>query len=199
MSGLIYKSLLFYTVDSGETWRLDKNLLPWGHPIISFDWATDKIVYEAGFDLSIFKYTQQNLAPIAEAGPDRTAPPNVVIMLDGSASYDPDGDTLTYAWKQTGGPPVQLNGADQAQPTFTATQAERYIFELTVTDSYPESASDTVTITVTKTGGDDDTVTDDDAAPDDDATGDDDAAAGDDDATNHGGDDSSGDNGGCGC
>jgi hypothetical protein len=40
--------------------------------------------------------------------------------LDGTASHDPDGDQLTYAWTQTGGPAVILNNANTARATFTA-------------------------------------------------------------------------------
>lgn len=44
-----------------------------------------------------------NRAPLADAGPDQTvyvAPPaaTAMVMLDGSSSHDPDGDSLTYNW-----------------------------------------------------------------------------------------------------
>ncbi|HSV99878.1 MAG TPA: LamG-like jellyroll fold domain-containing protein [Sedimentisphaerales bacterium] len=40
------------------------------------------------------------------------------MQLDGSRSYDPDhSGPLTYAWRQTSGPPLVMAGADTATPT----------------------------------------------------------------------------------
>ena len=66
------------------------------------------------------------------------------ITLDGSESYDPDGDQLTYHWEQTGGPPVGLDlllaRHDPENParTFLAPELSEgctaLSFTLTVTD-----------------------------------------------------------------
>ncbi|RMH01730.1 MAG: hypothetical protein D6702_10645 [Planctomycetota bacterium] len=42
-----------------------------------------------------------NQPPVADAGPDRVVPgmgPRTVVQLDGTASYDPDGQPLRYRW-----------------------------------------------------------------------------------------------------
>jgi len=42
----------------------------------------------------------ENVAPIANAGANVSANELSSVNLDGSASRDPDGDTITYRWQQ---------------------------------------------------------------------------------------------------
>jgi hypothetical protein len=61
------------------------------------------------------------------------------VALDGSDSFDPDDDPITWSWLQTAGPPVVLNLTDPARPTFTAPLVgplgETLTFVLTVSDT----------------------------------------------------------------
>lgn len=75
-----------------------------------------------------------NSAPIADAGPDQIGVPAGLITLDGSGSYDPDGDPITFQWTQISGPGVSLSGATTAKATFTAVEGQTYAFRLTVKD-----------------------------------------------------------------
>ncbi len=77
-----------------------------------------------------------NDAPVADAGPDQIGVSASTITLDGSASYDPDGDPITYQWTQIAGPNVNINGATNVKATFPATESQTYAFRLTVKDSY---------------------------------------------------------------
>jgi len=195
-----YKSVLFYTVDRGETWHLDTNLLPWGHPLVAFDWVDDKVAYQAGADLSTYRYTQTNLPPIADAGEDQQTEAGLTVTLDGSGSYDPDGDAITYAWAQLDGPTVELTGADQVAPTFAAGAAGDYTFQLVVDDGQ-ETGHDEVLIVVAEVADDDTSPDDDDDDNDNDDSLDDDDVVPEDDDDNHvavGGDDDD-DDSGCGC
>ena len=58
-----------------------------------------------------------NRAPIADAGLDKNVPEQTTAALDGSGSYDPDNDAITYAWSQTDGPLVSLDTTDPVHPT----------------------------------------------------------------------------------
>jgi hypothetical protein len=93
-----------------------------------------------------------NTPPSADAGADQTVAMNSAVSLDGSASDDPDGDPLSYAWLQTGGPNVGLSAANVAQPAFTSpvvapNATETLSFQLTVDDG-TDSAVDRVDILV---------------------------------------------------
>ena len=87
-----------------------------------------------------------NTAPVASAGPDISAVPTK-ITLNGSASFDPDGQSVTYSWTQQGGPVVPLVGAGSANPSFQTAQPGAYIFQLDVSDGLAVS-SDFVTVNI---------------------------------------------------
>lgn len=90
-----------------------------------------------------------NLTPSANAGADITATTSSTVVLDGSASSDPDGDQLTYSWavsSQPAGANVSLTDATTPTPEFLTTIAGTYSFTLTVTDPSGASSSDSVTV-----------------------------------------------------
>lgn len=90
--------------------------------------------------------------PVANAGADQTIECNRggTVTLDGSASYDPDGEPITYAWKQVSGTTVSLT-VTGATATFTAAPPGVYEFQLTVIDNNGASASDNVVVTIRDT------------------------------------------------
>lgn len=103
------------------------------------DSPADTVVITAG---------QQNRPPVAEAGGNQTVALNATVQLDGSASNDPDGDALTYAWTLTTRPATSqstLAGPATSGPTFTADAPGTYVAQLIVSDGALQ-ASDTVTI-----------------------------------------------------
>jgi hypothetical protein len=89
-----------------------------------------------------------NDAPCADAGADQIEREGNVITLNGGGSSDPEGQGLTYAWRQISGPAVELSDATASRPQFTApefvsnTQVQ---FELTVSDG-TNTSTDTVTV-----------------------------------------------------
>ncbi|MCF7911266.1 MAG: T9SS type A sorting domain-containing protein [Candidatus Cloacimonetes bacterium] len=87
--------------------------------------------------------------PIADAGIDQSVIGGDLVTLDGSGSFDMNGDDLTYAWTAPTG--ITLNNTAAIMPTFTApvnTVVEEYIFSLIVTDDDGSSEADEVMITV---------------------------------------------------
>ncbi len=92
-----------------------------------------------------------NEPPSAHAGADQTVPGGSRVGLDATGSTDPEGSIIVYAWSQTGGPAVSLNGGDTPIPHFMAPLSgndEVLSFTLTVSDDLGASGSDSVTITV---------------------------------------------------
>ncbi|WP_289781779.1 PKD domain-containing protein [Ornithinimicrobium faecis] len=91
-----------------------------------------------------------NQAPVADAGPDQDATTGDTVTLDGTASTDPDGDNLTYAWTLTSpnGSTATLSDATAGQPSVIPDLPGDYVASLTVNDGTTDSPADTVTITV---------------------------------------------------
>jgi hypothetical protein len=92
-----------------------------------------------------------NSIPVADAGASKTVDEKDPVELNGTGSYDPDNDSLTYSWIQTKGPPVSLNNSDTPTPTFTAPvvrSTTEFVFKLSVKDGNGENATDPVSITV---------------------------------------------------
>lgn len=75
-----------------------------------------------------------NAPPVADAGGDQAGVAAGEIRLDGSGSYDPDGDPITYQWTQVAGPTVTIVNATAAVAGFTAAAGQTYGFRLTVKD-----------------------------------------------------------------
>jgi hypothetical protein len=86
-----------------------------------------------------------NHAPVADAGTDQAVAEGALITLDGSGSFDPDADPLTFSWVQTAGPPVTLSDGGAKNPTFTAPWVgpggATLTFELTVSDGIDEATA----------------------------------------------------------
>jgi len=92
---------------------------------------------------------RENKAPVAKAGSDQTVECDrgATVTLDGSASFDPDKDPITFAWKQVSGTTVNLN-VSGAIASFSAAPPGVYEFQLTVTDDKGASSTDNVIVTI---------------------------------------------------
>ena len=91
----------------------------------------------------------QNSPPNVDAGGDQTVDEGAVVTLDGSDSYDPDGNSIEHSWVQISGPEVTLLNSDTDIAYFDAPRIPdnlELMFELTVSDV---TVSDSARITVT--------------------------------------------------
>jgi PKD repeat protein len=70
------------------------------------------------------------------------------VNFDSSGSTDPDGTIISYYWEFMDG-----NTSTDANPSHRFTDPGSYAVTLTVTDDQGMSASNSVTITVTKANG----------------------------------------------
>lgn len=105
-----------------------------------------------------------NVAPVANAGSDqaKTLPPpeipySIFATLNGSASSDETGDIVSYVWAVITKPTnsnVSIATQDTTTPSASAEftndiySAGTYVFELTVTDEFGLTDTDTMTIIV---------------------------------------------------
>ncbi|MDD5090176.1 MAG: PKD domain-containing protein, partial [Candidatus Wallbacteria bacterium] len=92
-------------------------------------------------DLRVVAAGTPNTQPVAHAGYDQTVEELDLVSLDGTRSYDDDGDAITYQWYQTAGPVVSLSSYTSAVPTFTADLKGTYVFALQVDDGTNSSIS----------------------------------------------------------
>lgn len=97
--------------------------------------------------------TNVNQAPVSQAGPDQTVHEGSAVVLDGTASYDPDIEPISYQWLQLFGPLVTVANPLTATPSFTApavgAAGAQVDFELIVTDPHGLNHSDYVSVFVT--------------------------------------------------
>jgi hypothetical protein len=108
---------------------------------------------ESGFVITTAPAPVDNKAPVAIVTQDALSldlANGTAVVLDASASNDPDGDILSYVWLQKSPlfPIAQLvqDGGAEAEAIFM--QAGEYLFEVTVSDGALSSAAE-VSVTVT--------------------------------------------------
>jgi hypothetical protein len=93
-----------------------------------------------------------NSAPKADAGRDKIAREDTVVILDGSKSRDRKGEIVSYGWEQLSGPVATLEHPEAPMTSFIAPSVERdtfVAFKLTVTNNIGKSSSDVVVVRIT--------------------------------------------------
>lgn len=104
-------------------------------------------------DADTVAVTATNTAPSAVALPDSTVAQGSTVNLDGSASTDADGHSLSYSWALDvpSGSSATLSDPTAETPSFTADVEGDYRAILTVSDGW-DAAVDTAAITAVDPG-----------------------------------------------
>ena len=121
--------------------------------ILEFECTVTDGTLSSSDTVSVTVYNTLTLDIVADAGDDRIVDENRTISLDGSGSFDPENQPLTYSWIQVSGESVSLSNVNSITPSFTSPtvvngQIKMLTFELTVSDNNGRSDVDTVMITV---------------------------------------------------
>jgi hypothetical protein len=88
------------------------------------------------------------VAPIANAGADKTITlPTSTLSLSGSGT-DADGTIASYSWTKLSGGPATLSNANTNTVSLSGLAAGSYVFRLTVTDNANYTDNDDVGVTV---------------------------------------------------
>ena len=93
-----------------------------------------------------------NVAPTANPGPSQNVVVGAVVSMDGSASKDSDGGSLTFKWTLIGKPngsAATLINPTYPNPKFTADFPGNYVVSLVVNDGKADSTVTTVSVTAT--------------------------------------------------
>ena len=99
--------------------------------------------------VSTVTLSTQNVAPVADAGPDQAVAVLAHVQLDGSRSSAANGGPVTYRWAFVtvpGGSSAALAGATTVNPTFSVDRAGIYAAQLIVNDGHGDSAPKIVVI-----------------------------------------------------
>ena len=99
------------------------------------------------YEMLTRKVRTGNDPPVADAGPDQLGIVAGSVTLDGTGSYSPEGNALTYQWTQIAGTAVTINNSTASKASFTAADSQSYSFRLTVKDAYGQGTARTTVTT----------------------------------------------------
>jgi PKD repeat protein len=103
-------------------------------------------------DVFLFDRGVINTPPIANAGNDSNVVLGTSVVLDGSGSFDPDGDPIAlYQWQVVSTPANSNLGswiANEVNPLFAPDSSGVFVLSLTVSDGLATSSADEIFINV---------------------------------------------------
>jgi hypothetical protein len=124
-------------------------IVPVGGETLTFELTVSDGALSSSTSIN-FTVRNGNNIPVAAAGADQVVAEGAAVTLDGSGSFDADGDPIKYLWIQIAGPSITLNNANQALASFvlpTGTAGSILEFRLLVSDGL-QGSSDNTQVTV---------------------------------------------------
>jgi poly(3-hydroxybutyrate) depolymerase len=110
--------------------------------------VTDNLGANTFDDVNVTVNPLANVAPIANAGPDKTITlPTNSVTLTGSGT-DSDGTIAGYAWSQISGASASLANANAAMLTISGLAQGTYVFRLSARDNLGATGTDDVVVNV---------------------------------------------------
>lgn len=112
--------------------------------------------YDSAPDEVVITATAADEVPVANAGVDQSVNVGTTVQLDGTGSFDPEGDPLTYAWTMSGQPSgstATLSSSTASRPLFVSDGAGQYLIDLRVSDGVNTSTSDRVIVSASDSSG----------------------------------------------
>ena len=124
-----------------------------GDSMITFTCTVSDGTYSSSDSVDVLVKNTLDLDIISNAGIDKIVNENVRVSLDGSNSYDPENQSLSYMWTQISGESVELSSDSSMSPFFTSpivnnNEVKILTFEFKVFDDNGREGNDTVMITV---------------------------------------------------
>ncbi len=114
----------------------------------------DDGVSESKWDTAVI--STENTRPVADPGSNQFVNYGDTVQIDGSGSFDANGDPIGYFWALIEKPEnstIALSDPDLVDPTFLPDESGIYVAQLIVSDDFLESEPQTVVFTIE---GDDD-------------------------------------------
>ena len=112
--------------------------------VVDYSYSAFGILPRFGSD-----FESDNSLPTANAGDDISVSPGGEVTLNGSGSYDGNGNIISYEWVQISGTAVALADEESSVTTFTAPdETGILVFRLTVWDNDINEDADEVTVSV---------------------------------------------------